>query len=193
MNSYYTEGELSGLGLKHVGKGVRLSRKVSLYGSEGISIGDYSRIDDYCILSGEINIGRYVHIAAYSALFGGKAGIVLEDCATVSSRNSIYAANDDYSGMALSSGAPEDYRQITSKSVCLKFCSILGSGCVVLPGVTLEEGAAVGALSLVNSDVPAWSICGGVPCQKLKERKKNMRRLANQLLAEKHDYDSLEG
>ena len=33
MNSYYTEGELSGLGLKHVGKGVRLSRKVSLYGT----------------------------------------------------------------------------------------------------------------------------------------------------------------
>ena len=183
MKSYYSEEELRRLGLKFCGKEVRLSRNATLYGSSEISIGDHSRIDDFCVLSGSITIGRYVHVAVYSALFGGTAGIVLDDCTTVSSRNCVYAANDDYGGLGLSSGAPLAYRKVKEAPVHLKTCSILGSGCVVLPGVTLEEGTAVGALSLVNQNLEAWWIYGGTPCRKIKERKREMAALAEQLLA----------
>lgn len=182
MSSFYTQDELKSLGLKYVGENVRLSRNATLYNAGKISIGDNSRIDDFCVLSGNITIGRYVHVAVYSALFGGDAGITLDDCSTVSSRNMVYAANDDYSGEALSSGAPLEYRKITESPVHLKECSILGAGCVVLPGVTLEEGAAVGAMSLVTRNVPAWEIYGGVPCHYLKDRKTEMRDMAQNLL-----------
>lgn len=184
MNSYYSEQELQGLGLQYCGRDVRLSRNARLYGVAGISIGDHSRIDDFCVLSGSVTIGRYVHVAVYSALFGGEAGIFLEDCSTVSSRCCVYAANDDYSGLALSSGAPALYRRIEQVPVRLRRCSILGSGCVVLPGITLEEGAAVGALSLVNRSLDAWWIYGGTPCKRLKPRNREMLLLARELLEE---------
>lgn len=184
MDSYYSQQELNALGLKYCGKGVRLSRNATLYGVEHISIGDHSRVDDFCVLSGAVTIGRYVHVAVYSALFGGNTGILIEDCATVSSRNCIYSENDDYSGEALSSGAPLELRKITSGLVRLAPCSILGSGCVVLPGVTLGEGTAVGAMSLVNRDLEPWAIFGGIPCRKLKDRKRDMKVLAKRLTGE---------
>ena len=102
--SYYTDAELSGLGLAAVGRSVSLSRKASLYGVSRISIGDNSRIDDFCVLSagdGGISIGRYVHIAVFSTLIG-KGRIELNDYANLSSRVAIYSSNDDYSGELMS-------------------------------------------------------------------------------------------
>jgi len=182
MSSFYTEDELRQLGLKYCGKNVRISRNAMIYGANMISVGDHSRIDDFCVLSGSIDIGRYVHVAVYSALFGGDAGIRLDDCSTVSSRNSIYAANDDYSGRALSSGAPAAFRMVDQSPVHLKKCSILGSGCVVLPGATLGEGTAVGALSLVSKSLDDWWLYAGTPCRKIKARRREMLALAERLL-----------
>lgn len=82
MTSFYTEEELKGLGFRHIGNGVCISRKASIYGAQNISLGDHVRIDDFCILSGRIEIGSYVHVAAYTALYGGSDGIFIEDSQT---------------------------------------------------------------------------------------------------------------
>ena len=71
MNSFYSNEELKQLGLKSFGKNVLISKKCSIYGADKISIGNNVRIDDFCILSGKIVIGNYVHISAYSALYAG--------------------------------------------------------------------------------------------------------------------------
>ena len=63
-NSFYKKDELKKLGLKHYGNNVLISRKCSIYSPEKISIGNNVRIDDYCILSGNITIKNYVHISA---------------------------------------------------------------------------------------------------------------------------------
>ena len=89
MTSYYTETELQKIGFKKVGKAL-ISRKASIYSPELISLGDHVRVDDFCILSGKIEIGNYVHIAAFSALYGGTEGIYIEDYANLSSRISVY-------------------------------------------------------------------------------------------------------
>ena len=49
---------------------------------------------------------------------------------------------------------------------------MIGSGTVILPGVRIEEGAAVGALSLVTKSVPGWKIYCGTPAKFLKNRSK---------------------
>jgi len=43
----------------------------------------------------------------------------------------------------------------------------------ILPGVRIGEGAVIGARSLVTKDMPAWMVCGGHPCQPIRERKFN--------------------
>jgi galactoside O-acetyltransferase len=64
-NSFYSEIELSKLGLKDYGKNVLISKKCSIYSPEKISIGNNVRIDDFCILSGNIILGSNIHISTF--------------------------------------------------------------------------------------------------------------------------------
>ena len=97
VNSFYTYEELQKMGLKELGENVLISRKASIYSPEHIKIGNNVRIDDFCILSGDIEIGNYVHIAAYVALYG-KNGIKIGNFCGCSARTTIYSATDDFSG-----------------------------------------------------------------------------------------------
>lgn len=183
MTSFYTEEELQELGLKHCGKNVMLSRKASIYGADKISIGDNARIDDFCILSGNISIGNNVHISAFCGFFGGSAGIVLKDFSGVSSRGVIYAETDDYSGAAMTNPTlPDAYRLVSGGTVTLEKHVLLGSGCTVLPGVTIGEGTSVGSMSLVTKSLEPWGIYVGIPCRRIKDRSKNLLELEKKYL-----------
>ena len=190
MNSFYTPSELLHLGLTKFGKNVLISRKASIYGAKNISIGDHVRIDDFCILSGKITIGSYVHIAAYTALLGGNKGIVIEDFAGLSSRVSVYTATDDYSGETMTNPTiPEKYKHVTSGEVVIQQHSIIGSGSVILPGVTIKEGSSFGALSLINKDCNEWTINAGIPFKEIKTRSRKLLDLEKKLKEESEDSE----
>ena len=175
FTSYYTEDELRNLGLKSYGHDVRLSRKASLYGVENISIGNNVRIDDFCILSGNVSIGNYVHINPYSGVFAGEAGVTFEDYSNLSSRIAIYAVSDDYSGEYMTSPLiSAEYTNITQAPVRIGKYVIIGTGSVILPGVTISEGCAIGAMSLIKKSTEPWGIYVGVPCRRIKDRSRNM-------------------
>ena len=89
MNSYYTKEELNEIGFASVGENVLISRKTSIYSPHKIFIGNNVRIDDFCILSGKITLGNYIHIAAYVALFAGNAGIDIYDFSGISSKSTV--------------------------------------------------------------------------------------------------------
>ena len=95
MNSFYSPEELKSLGLKEYGENVLISRKCIIYGAENIRLGSHVRIDDFCVLSGKVELGNYVHIAASCLLYGGSAGITFGDYTTISSRGAVYAISDD--------------------------------------------------------------------------------------------------
>ncbi|WP_096635451.1 acyltransferase [Clostridium cochlearium] len=178
MNSFYSSDELKGLGLASVGQSVLISRKVSIYGAENINIGNNVRIDDFCILSGKITMGNYIHIAAYTALYGGDKGIIVQDFAGLSSRISIYSLSDDYSGETMTNPMiPEKFKNIQSEKVIIEKHVIIGSGCIVLPGVVLKEGGAFGAMTLINRSSEPWSINAGIPFKKIKNRSKKVLEL----------------
>lgn len=176
-SSFYSPDELDGLGLHSFGSNVFISRKASIYSPELLTIGNNVRIDDFCILSGKIQIRNNIHISAYTALYG-KYGIDLQDFTTVSARNLIYSATDDYSGAYLTNPMlPEDVTNVTGGKVILEKHSIIGAGCVVLPNIILREGTAIGAMSLVNRSTDAWGIYVGIPIRKHKDRKRDLLTL----------------
>lgn len=185
MNSFYTNNELNKLGLATLGNNVLISRKASIYGAENIRIGNNVRIDDFCILSGKITIGNYIHIAAYTALYGGDKGIVIQDFANISSKIAIYSISDDYSGDSMTNPMiPEKYKNVQNEEVIIERHVIIGSGCVVLPGVVLKEGSSFGALSLISKDSEAWSINAGIPFKKINDRSKKILKLENDFIKE---------
>ena len=102
-----------------------------------------------------------MYIAAYCGLYG-RGGIEMEDFSTLSSRVAIYSSNDDYSGGALTNPTvPEEYRNVEYAKVIINKHCIIGSGTIILPGVEIGEGTAVGAMSLCNTDIEEWSVYAG--------------------------------
>lgn len=183
MDSFYSEEELRALGFRLLGMHVQVSRKASIYEAEKISLGNHVRVDDFCILSGRVEIGNYVHIAAYTALYGGEDGIFVEDFANLSSRVSVYSVSDDYSGTTMTNPmVPERYKNVESRPVHICRHVIVGATSVILPGVTLQEGSAFGSFSFITHDSEEWSINAGIPAKKIKNRKRNILELEQEMM-----------
>lgn len=185
--AFLTEQQLSSMGFAELGSNVLISDKASIYGASRIKIGSNVRIDDFCVLSagdGGIEIGSYIHIAVYSSLIGA-GQITLANFVNISSRVAIYSSNDDYSGEYMTNPmVPAEYTNVTHANVTLAKHVIIGSGSVVLPGVNIYEGAAVGSLSMVTKDCDAFGVYIGVPAKKIKYRKQELLKFEGFLISE---------
>ncbi len=186
MTSFYSQEELVHLGFKSIGNNVLISKKSSFYGINKICIGNNVRIDDFCIFStgnGGIEIGNNVHVAAYVSIIG-ESKITINDYSGISSRVSIYSSNDDYSGEFMSNPTvPSKFTNVFSKDVLISKHVLVGSGSIILPGVTLHEGSVIGALSLVNKDCENFFIYKGNPAKKIVRRSKRLLELEVQFLS----------
>lgn len=172
-----TREEIEQMGFASVGNNVFISTKASFYGTSKIHIGNNVRIDDFCVISageGGVYIGNYIHIAVYSSLIGS-GRITLMDYSNISSRVSIYSSNDDYSGNYMSNPmVPNEFTNVMHAPVVIGRHVIIGSGSVILPGVVLGDGAAIGALSLVKDNCDNFYIYAGNPLKKIKPRTQNL-------------------
>lgn len=184
--AHLTRDTIEHMGFAAVGRNVMLSDKASFYNCAKISIGDNVRIDDFVVLAagvGGIQIGQNVHIAVGSSLIGA-GQITMRDFSGLSSRVSVYSSSDDYSGATLTNPTlPSEFTGVTNADVTLERHVIVGSGTVILPGVTLEEGVAVGALSLVRKNCLAFGIYAGNPARRIAERKRDLLELERRYLA----------
>lgn len=172
------------IGFKSVGDNVLISDKCVIYGAERIEIGNNVRIDDFCFLSagiGGIQIGNYIHISIYSSLVGaGK--ITMKDFSGLSSRTTVLSSSDDYSGLSLTNPTvPTEYSNVYSADVTLGKHVIIGSGTIILPGVTIGDGTAIGSLSLVKKNVEENIIASGIPAKKIGDRKLNIYELESKI------------
>jgi len=174
-----TRSVIETMGFASVGENVMLSDRASFYNCANISIGNNCRIDDFCVLSagvGGIDIGKHVHIAVGSTIIGsGK--VTLSDFSGLSSRVAVYSSSDDYSGATMTNPTvPSEYTGVKHADVYLGKHVIIGSGSVILPGVIIEDGVAVGALSLVNKSCKEFGIYAGIPVKRITERKRDLLR-----------------
>ena len=103
------------------------------------------RIDDFCVLSGDINLGSFIHISAFCGLYG-KFGIKMDDYTDLLPGCLLFSGSDDFSGdYLISPMVPAQYTNVTGGVIHLKSFAQLGAVTTVLPNVMLEEGVAVGA------------------------------------------------
>ena len=179
--AFLTNSQLDSIGLKSYGTNVLISDKASIYSPELITIGSNVRIDDFCILSGEITLGSFIHIGAYSALYG-KFGVVMEDFTGLSPRCIIFSASDDFSGdYLISPMVPDEFSNVTGGLVKISKFSQVGAGTIILPNVIIEQGVAVGAMSLIKDSLNEWGIYAGIPVTRIGERNKSCKELADNI------------
>ena len=180
------------LPFRRVGSDVTIWPAARIISPERISLGDSVIIDDFVMLmaGAETTIGSFVHIGAFSSMMGG-GRLVIEDFAGISGGVRLYTGNEDYSGDSLLGPAvPYPYRIPVRGEIHLeKHCSV-GANTVVLPNVTIGEGAIVGANSLVRKDCKPWTVYFGLPAQPVGLRRKDrILELEQQLRAELYDCE----
>jgi len=146
-----------------------LSPMARVYGT--LKMGDNCRVDDFCIITGNVELGDNVHIGCYSFLAGGE-GIFFEDYSALAPRVSIFTTSDDYSGLSMTNPTvPEKYRPYMDKApVWIRKHGLIGAHSVILPGVVVGVGTSVGACSLITKSLGSWGIYAGVPAKRIKER-----------------------
>ena len=174
---YFSSQELQSFPFISIGANVLISKKVTIVGSHNIHLGNNVRIDDNCVIvadRGKLNIGNYVHIGS-SAHISCAGGVEMNNFCSISQGVKIYSVSDVYTGESLTNSTiPLSLKTEELGKITLGEHSIVGSGSVVLPGVTIGEGAAVGALSLVTMNLKSWSIYHGNPARFIKPRQKNL-------------------
>lgn len=184
-DAYFSQEELESFGFRHLGKEVKIKRNVGIYFPENLSIGDYSRIDDFCIITCHdkaCEIGKHVHIASHCVLLA-KSGFTFKDFCTLSPMITLVTNSDDYSGQKLTnSTVPRHLTGGKEGRITLEKHVIIGTQSVILPDLTIGEGSSVGAMSLVNKSLDAWGVYFGIPVKRLKDRKKDILELEKQVI-----------
>jgi acetyltransferase-like isoleucine patch superfamily enzyme len=87
------------------------------------------------------------------------------------SRHVIILCHDDVAEKSTESSDPElsfQERHGFVNPVRLKSHSGIGTGSIILPGVTVHEGGVIAAGAVVTKDVPPYTLVGGVPAKVLK-------------------------
>lgn len=190
--SFLTKEQLYKIGFGSIGENVFISDRASFHNPSKISIGSYVRIDDFSVLSagkGGIELSDFVHIGCQSSLIGD-AKIKMGFYSGLSSKVSIYSSNDDFSGVSLPGVKifiPEQFRKLTIKPIILEDYAIIGSNSVILPGVTIGEGAAVGALSFVRKNCKPWFTYSGNPLRCIGRRSQEMLKFIPELKKMRED------
>lgn len=155
-----------------------ISSHAKIYGN--LKVGKNVRIDDGCILTGDIEIGDYVHIGAYSVLLG-KNGIKIGSFTGFSPFTVIFTSCDDFSGETLFGPTiPEEYKNIKHSPVTIGDFVICGVKSSIV-AVDVPDGVSLGGHSMLKIKPHPWSIYAGSPARYLGHRDRGCVGLAEKL------------
>jgi len=181
IHGYLNEHEIEKLGFYKIGDNVKIARSSQLLNIGQIEIGNNVRIDNFCTIAPSskaiFHIGNNIHICAYN-FYNGQQDIIIEDFCSIGNFCQIFTTMDDFSGKSMTGAiVPRKLINSFSDKVVIKKHTIIAPNCIVLPGVILEQGTAIGAFSLVKKSTKPFSIYAGVPAKFLKSRSKELLNL----------------
>lgn len=142
-----------------LGRNVRIYAFVNLYGCE---IGDESTIGTFVEIQKGVTVGRRVKISSHTFVC---EGVTIEDEVFVG--HGVMFINDKYPRATTLDGRLQTEEDWTCVPTRVKRGASIGSNATILCGVTIGEGAIVGAGSVVTRDVPAGTIVAGNPARTL--------------------------
>jgi galactoside O-acetyltransferase len=181
---YYQSDELRSLGFARVGEGTAIARNCTIIGLANITIGDQVRIDGYTTIIAPdrpVRIGSHVHICS-NCVLGGRGGIQLGDFSSLSHGVRLLSAVDDFSGQRMTNSTlPPEVLGVQAAPIVVGRYVPIGAGTIVLPGVTIGEGAAIGTMSLVDRALAEWTIYSGNPAKETGRRSRELLALESHI------------
>jgi galactoside O-acetyltransferase len=146
--------------LKKKIRGVQIFQPVKISGIANIQFGNNIIIDSFSYIYAKkpMKIGNNVHIASFTFISGADI-IEIGDFAGIFQGVKIYTSNDDFKSGGFGNPTIDDtYRNPYRAPVIISRFAVIGANSVILPGVTIGEGASVGACSVITRDLDPWGI-----------------------------------
>jgi len=114
-----------------------------------------------------LRIGENTYIGEYNNIRAGGGKIEIGSNCSISQHISIIASNHN---IKKGSNIQDQLWSMENNFVIIKDDVWIGANCVILPGVTIEKGAVVGAGSVVTKNIPEYAVVCGNPAKIIKYR-----------------------
>lgn len=187
-------GELTGLDmmgdnlrktLKYCGEGVVLYPMCKMIRSQNAEIDNYSRILDFTFIDAgkSLKIGKHSMIT-WQVIIEGGANTYIGDRVFIGPGTKVLTSTYKVHGFYSAEFIPDGCHEIEYGDITIKDDAYIGANCSILPGVTIGEGAVVGANALVTKDLEPWGIYVGSPAKKIGEREKPSDEITERLMNE---------
>jgi galactoside O-acetyltransferase len=154
-------------------KGVVIDPDVDIFGSENIYLDEFSYVGKTSQLvanEGYIKIGKRCHLYSWIV---GHGGVEIGNY-VATGKSTILSCSDSHQGGYRMSGPmiPDQQRNLRYGKVVIEDDAFIGQWTVIMPGVTIGQGAIVGANSLVVRDVEPWTVVMGNPARMVQKRER---------------------
>ena len=133
----------------HMGSGCGFNRHASLYAARG-----------------RITLGDNVFVGDFTSINANDAQVSIGDNVAIGPMVVVQGANHRFDNMDI----PIVEQGHVASFVVIEDNVWIGAHAVILPGVRISSGAVVAAGAVVNKDVPANAVVGGIPAKILKYR-----------------------
>ena len=143
-----------------LGKNVRLSRFINLYGCE---VGDETKIGAFVEIQKNAKVGKYCKISSHTFIC---EGVVIADNVFIG--HGVTFINDSYPRATTTDGNLQTESDWTVEPTVIETGASIGSGATILSNTNIGKNAIVGAGSVVTRDVPPNSIVAGNPAKVLR-------------------------
>lgn len=171
--------------LKYVGEEVVLYPLCKLIRPEHAQIDDFTRILDFTFIDAgkSLRIGKHSMITWQVVIEGG-ANTYIGDRVFIGPGSRILTSTYKLHGFYSAEFVPEECHEIQYGDIKIMDDAYIGANCVIMPGVTIGEGAVAGANAMVTKDMEPWGIYVGTPAKKIGERKKPSKEMQEKLMQE---------
>ncbi|WP_419786641.1 acyltransferase [Pseudodesulfovibrio sp.] len=145
-----------------IGTDVRIYDFVNIYGK--CRIGDDSVIGGFVEIQPGVEIGARVKVSSHCFLC---TGVIVKDEAFIG--HGVMFTNDLFPKAVFDDGRPFNAADTEVVPTVIESRAAIGSGCTILCGITIGEGALVGAGSVVTKDVPPHTLVAGNPAKVIRK------------------------